>query len=129
MTESGCLPVVGDSKKKLGVVVAPATSPDVTPDENGNVHPPTAAESHGMSTAVSIQALPAFRRPTEWGGTETSASFKVWAIDTDNLGSDLVALQDSSTHVTIGPARVMSLAEYRAALAATQSKWILKPHP
>jgi hypothetical protein len=129
MHESDGKPVIGDTKKKLGVVAAPASFPDVMPDANGNVHPPIPSNSQGMSAAPTIQDLPRFRRLTAWGGTEASPTFKVWRIDEADLGPDLVTLQDSVAHVTIGPARPMSLAEFRAALANTQNKWTMVRRP
>ena len=119
------MPKVEDSPKCLGVRVPPDPNPDMVPDVHGNVHTPTLATPTGMSCALLIQDLPRHRRPAEWSGTKHQATFKVWRIDKDDLGPDLVALRDSPGHITIGPARTMTLDQFRAALAMTQSKWVL----
>jgi hypothetical protein len=124
MQEENGLPRLGDSPNCLGVRVPPALRPDIVPDSAGYVHPPSSASYRGMSCAVRIQDLPAHRRPVHWNGTRSQADFKVWVIDEDDLGSDLIAFRDSPTHITIAPARTMTLAVYRTALAVTQSRWV-----
>lgn len=119
MTIESGKPKIGDSAKMLGVRI-PA---DIQPDADDNVHRPTPSDYHGMSAAPTIEALIDFRKPVAFGGTDTAASFRLWVIDDSVLGSDLVAFADSTTHVTIGPARTMKTAQFRAALAATQGKW------
>jgi hypothetical protein len=125
MLEENGMPKLGDSPKLLGVRVPPNPNPDIQPDASGNVHPPTRLGSRGLSCAPRVQDLPGHRRPVAWLGTQTQAVFKVWTIAEDDLGPDLVAFRDSAHHITIGPARTMSLDQFRAALAATQSKWML----
>jgi hypothetical protein len=125
MLEEKGLPKIGNTAKTLGVRVPPHPAPDIVPDANGLVHPPTPALSRGMSCAPTIQDLPSHRRPLEWSGTQKHAMFKVWKIDDGELGPDLIAFRDSPGHITIGPVRTMTLDEFRAALAATQSKWTL----
>lgn len=116
------MPKIGDSPKSLGVRVPPDPNPDIVPDANG-VRPTTPANPGGMSCATLVQALPRHRRPSEWNGTQTGTTFKVWEIDESDLGPDLAVIRDSPTHITIGPARTMTLDQFRAALAATQPKW------
>jgi hypothetical protein len=76
----------------------------------------------GMSVSLSIEGLPAFRKPKEFGG---NGKDPLWKIDDSIIIGDLQAVQDSSssTHVTITPSVTMSLAKYEAALANTQEYW------
>ncbi len=124
LVENG-VPKLGDSPKLLGVRVPPNPNPDIRPDANGNVDPPTRLCSRGLSCAARVQDLPAHRRPVLWGGMQRQATFNVWQIAEDDLGLDLMAFRDSAHHITIGTARTMTLDQFRAALAATQSKWKL----
>ena len=74
----------------------------------------------GMSVSLSIESLPAFRRPSKFGGTGKDP---LWQIDDRNIMGDLQAVQDSPTHVSILPTATMSLERYEAALANTQNDW------
>ena len=74
----------------------------------------------GMSVSLSIESLPAFRRPSKFGGTGKDP---LWQIDDRNIIGDLQAVQDSPTHVSILPRVTMSLERYEAALANTQNDW------
>ena len=74
----------------------------------------------GMSVSLSIESLPAFRRPAKFGGTGKDP---LWQIDDGNIMGDLQAVQDSPTHVSILPRVTMSLERYEAALANTQNDW------
>jgi hypothetical protein len=74
----------------------------------------------GMSVSLSIESLPAFRRPSKFGGTGKDP---LWQIDDRNIMGDLQAVQDSPTHVSILPRVTMSLERYEAALANTQNDW------
>ncbi|MBO0350077.1 hypothetical protein J0895_13335 [Phormidium pseudopriestleyi FRX01] len=74
----------------------------------------------GLSVFLSIESLPAFRRPAKFGG---SGKDPLWQIDDKNIRGDLEALQDSPTHVSIVPSVTMSLERYEAALANTQNDW------
>lgn len=74
----------------------------------------------GMSVSISIESLPAFRRPGKFGGTGKDS---LWQIDDRNIMGDLQAIQDSPTHVSILPRVTMSLERYEAALANTQNDW------
>lgn len=77
-------------------------------------------DNKGMSVSLSIEALPAFRKPVEFGGTGKDP---LWEIDDSNITGDLDAVQDSPTHVSILPRVTMALEKYEAALASTQSYW------
>jgi hypothetical protein len=74
----------------------------------------------GMSVSLSIESLPAFRRPAKFGGTGKDP---IWQIDDKNIMEDLQAVQDSPTHVSILPRVTMSLEKYETALANTQNDW------
>ena len=74
----------------------------------------------GMSVSLSIESLPAFRRPTKFSGTGKDS---LWQIDDRKIIGDLQAVQDSPTHVSILPRATMSLERYEAALANTKNDW------
>jgi hypothetical protein len=77
-------------------------------------------DTKGMSVSISIEGLPAFRKPASFGGTGKDP---LWQIDDDIITGDLQAVQDSLTHVSILPRVTMSLERYEAALANTQKSW------
>ena len=74
----------------------------------------------GMSTSLSIEGLPAFRKPVAFGGTGRDA---LWQIESEHISGDLEAVQDSATHVNIVPRVTMLLEQYEKALANTQDYW------
>ncbi|CAN1211017.1 hypothetical protein TUMEXPCC7403_12525 [Tumidithrix helvetica PCC 7403] len=74
----------------------------------------------GMSVSLSIEGLPAFRKPTKFGG---NGKDPLWQIDDSMIAGDLQAVQDSPTHVSIMPRVTMALEKYEAALANTQKYW------
>jgi len=74
----------------------------------------------GMSVSLSIEALPAHRKPTKFGGYGKDP---LWQIDDSNITGDLQAVQDSPAHVSISPRVTMSLERYELALANTQDDW------
>ncbi|NES22020.1 MAG: hypothetical protein F6K41_24635 [Symploca sp. SIO3E6] len=45
-----------------------------------------------MSVSLSIEGLPAFRKPVKFGGT---GGDPLWQIDNDKITGDLKAVQDS----------------------------------
>jgi hypothetical protein len=73
-----------------------------------------------MSTALSIESLPTFRKPAAFGG---SGRDPLWQIEDSQIGGDLEAVQDSATHVSIMPRVSMLLEKYEAALINTQNDW------
>jgi len=77
-------------------------------------------DNKGMSVSLSIEGLPAFRKPTKFGGMGKDP---LWQIDDSTITGDLQAVQDSPTHVSIMPRVTMSLEKYEAALANTQKYW------
>ncbi|NJL50037.1 MAG: hypothetical protein HC929_24885 [Leptolyngbyaceae cyanobacterium SM2_5_2] len=74
----------------------------------------------GMSVSLSIEGLPAFRKPAAFGGRGKDP---LWQIDDSRITGDLEAVQDSPTHVSILPSATMLLGKYEAALASTQNHW------
>jgi hypothetical protein len=77
-------------------------------------------DTKGMSVSLSIEGLPAFRKPSKFGG---NGKDPLWQIDDRIIGGDLQAVQDSQTHVSIMPRATMSLEKYEAPLANTQKYW------
>lgn len=75
----------------------------------------------GMSTSLSPQALPQYRRPAKFGG---NGKKPLWEIDSSKITGDLEAIQDNPTHVIIRPKVTMLLNNYENALANTQNDWI-----
>ncbi|OCQ89086.1 hypothetical protein BCD64_04670 [Nostoc sp. MBR 210] len=73
-----------------------------------------------MSVSLSIEALPAFRKPQKFGGTGKDP---LWQIDDSDITGDLQAIQDSPTHVSIVPRVTMSLERYELALENTKNYW------
>jgi hypothetical protein len=74
----------------------------------------------GMSTSLSIESLPTFRRPIAFGGMGRDP---LWQIEDSQISGDLEAVQDSATHVSIMPRVTMLLEKYETALANTQNDW------
>jgi hypothetical protein len=65
----------------------------------------------GMSVSLSIESLPAFRRPATFGGMGKDP---LWQIDDRKITGELEAVQDSPTHVSILPRATMLLEKYEA---------------
>jgi hypothetical protein len=136
MAEQNGKPKIGRSARLLGV------RPDIDIDveqmpfssvnEQGYLKPEADHESpgetvavairntKGMSVSLSIEGLPAFRKPSTFGGTGRDP---LWQIDDSKIVGDLEAVQDSPTHVSILPSATMLLEKYEAALAKTQNDW------
>ncbi|MFM7716597.1 MAG: hypothetical protein ACKO7A_29005, partial [Microcystis sp.] len=70
--------------------------------------------------SLSIEGLPAFRKPPKFGGMGKDP---LWQIDDSMITGDLEAVQDSPTHVSIMPRVTMTLEKYETALANTQKYW------
>lgn len=77
-------------------------------------------DTKGMSVSLSIEGLPAFRKPTKFGG---NGKDPLWQIDDRMITGDLQAVQDSPTHVSIMPRVTMALEKYESTLANTQQYW------
>ena len=114
------LPQVGRSARQLGVRPldrlphndVSASSPDDT------VNP-----GEGMSAAPNNPAnLGKNRRPPQLNGG--TGKDPVWEIDTDDLGPNLVYVQDKPTHGVVAARVPMTLAEFEQALAASRARWV-----
>lgn len=89
-------------------------------DDSGSKVEVAIRNTKGMSTSLSIEGLPPFRKPAEFGGTGRDP---LWQIDESYITNDLEAVQDSETHVSIMPRTTMLLERYETALANTQDHW------
>lgn len=128
MQESGGAPVVGRSRRSLGVVVAPAPEGDIEADASGNVHPKTG----GMSVAPTYADLPIWRVPKRLAskirGAKGSNADKIWsfgigAFRDGRFDPGLVLRVDRPGHGNVEPDASCSLEQYERNLAATQSAW------
>jgi hypothetical protein len=136
MAEQNGKPKTGRSARLLGIRPTIDINVEQMPigylDEQGYLLPESKRENQGelvtvaikddkgMSVSLSIEGLPSFRKPSEFGGNGKDA---LWQIDDAKIIGDLQAVQDSSTHVSILPRATMALARYEAALANTQQDW------
>jgi hypothetical protein len=118
------LPVLGLAAVKLGV----RPGVDIVPDQQGMVHRPhfRPGDANGLSCSPTIQDLPPFAIPIEWGGSNPRTV--VWRIEPTDLGAELVAQEDTAPqskgrHISIGPSGAMPFDEYLRAVQATRSKW------
>jgi hypothetical protein len=143
MREENGKPKIGRSPRLLGVRIGTDIDVEQIPvaclDEQGYLRSPAEQinsgemldivirNNKGMSTSLSIDALPAFRKPPEFGGTGKDA---LWQIDDSKIIGDIEAVQDSQTHVSIMPRQTMLLEKYETALANTQNDWekVLTPN-
>ncbi len=94
--------------------------PESQRELNGDLIVVAIRDIKGMSVSLSIEGLPAFRKPSQFGGNGKDS---LWQIDDSIITGDLQAIQDSLTHVSIMPRVTMSLEKYEAALAGTQNYW------
>ena len=118
------LPLVGRSKRQLGVVVPGGNSlePDIAPDPAGVVHPRTG----GMSVASSTMwDLPKHRRPRGMDKVSTGyASDRVYVIALSDVEKQPLDIRpDTPIHSLVEPSRPVALAAYERALAATRPDW------
>jgi len=137
MAEQNGKPKIGRSARLLGVRPTIDINIEQMPmgclyDEQGYLLPEPQRKLHGdlvavairdtkgMSVSLSIEALPAFRKPTKFGG---NGKDPLWQIDDSIITGDLQAVQDSPTHVSIMPRVTMPLEKYEIALANTQQYW------
>jgi len=136
MAEENGKPKVGRSARLLGVRLGIDINVEGMPkdwlNDQGYLRPETERKStgepvvvairstKGMSTSLSIESLPAFRRPTAFGGMGRDP---LWQIEDSKISGDLEAVQDSATHVSIMPRVTMLLEKYETALASTQNDW------
>jgi hypothetical protein len=108
MVEQNGKPKIGRSARLLGV--RPNVDIDIEQmpsgcvDEQGYLRPEAEREyegntvavafknGKGMSVSLTIEGLPAFRKPVKFGGTSRDL---LWQIDDNKLTDDLEAVQDS----------------------------------
>jgi hypothetical protein len=134
MVEANGKPKVGRSARLLGVRLGIDIEeiPKDWLDDQGYLRPEAehnavgevvvvaVRSTKGMSTSLSIESLPAFRRPIAFGGMGRDP---LWQIEDSQISGDLEAVQDSATHVSIMPRVTMLLEKYETALANTQNDW------
>lgn len=136
MAEENGKPKVGRSARLLGVRLGIDIDVEEIPkdwlDDQGYLRPETERQStgemvtvvlrntKGMSTSLSIESLPAFRRPAIFGGMGRDP---LWQIEDSHIRGDLEAIQDSPTHVSIVPRGTMLLEQYETALTNTRNDW------
>ncbi len=136
MAEQNDRPKIGRSARLLGVRPTIDINIEQIPisclDEQGYLLPESQRkfqgefvtvairDTKGMSVSLSIEGLPAFRKPSKFGG---NGKDPLWQIDGSIITGDLEAVQDSPTHVSIIPRFTMSLEKYETALANTQKYW------
>jgi hypothetical protein len=136
MAEANGKPKVGRSARllgvRLGIDIDVVEMPEDWLDDQGYLRPEAERKStgelvvvairstKGMSTSISIESLPAFRRPPAFGGMGRDP---LWQIEDNKIGGELEAVQDSATHVSIMPRVTMLLEKYETALANTQNDW------
>ncbi len=116
MGEQNGKPRLGQSARLLGVRPTIDINIEQMPigclDEEGYLLPETqrklqgdivnvaVRDTKGMSVSLSIEGLPAFRKPRKFGGMGKDP---LWQIDDNMITGDLQAVQDSRTHVSIMP--------------------------
>lgn len=136
MAEENGKPKVGRSARLLGVRLGIDIDVEEMPrdwlDEQGYLQPEAKRQStgdpvavvlrntKGMSTSLTVESLPAFRRPAAFGGMGRDP---LWQIEDSKISGDLEAVQDSATHVSIIPRATMLLEKYETALVNTQNDW------
>jgi hypothetical protein len=118
------MPVLGLTAVKLGVWVGV----DIVPDQTGVVYRPAfrPGDPNGLSCSPTIQDLPVFALPIEWGGT--NGRTVVWRIEPSDLGVELIAQEDTPArskgrHISVGPSASMPFDDYLRLVQATRSKW------
>jgi len=136
MAEENGKPKIGRSARLLGVRPTIDINIEKVPigylDKQGYLLPEAKRKLHGdliavairdtkgMSVSLSIEGLPAFRKPSQFGG---NGKDPLWQIDDSMITGYLQAVQDSPTHVSIMPRVTMALEKYETALANTQKYW------
>lgn len=118
------LPVLGLTAMKLGV----RRNVDIVLDQQGWVHRPLfrPGDPNGLSCTPTIHDLPRFALPISWGGLNPRTV--VWRIELSELGSQLVAQEDTvfrnkGRHISVGPNGTMTFDDYLCAIQATRAKW------
>jgi len=83
MVEENGMPKLGTTATTLGI----RKGVDIITNQNGMVDRPTfqPGQANGLSCSPTIQSLPLFALPMEWGGLSKKTA--VWRIEPDNWGS------------------------------------------
>jgi hypothetical protein len=126
MSADGDYPLLEDTPDGLGVRVPI----DIRPDDNGRVKPANAkkVKGDGMSVTPGAPRRMHPKRCPRWLGGEND--LPLWRIDELVLSLEVRFRRDrmsSPTHGVIEPAHEMTLGEFRAAIAATRTSWVLVP--
>jgi hypothetical protein len=87
MVEKNGMPKLGATATMLGIRIGT----DIVPDASDAVHRPAfvPGEKNGLSCAATIETLPRFTLPVEWGGLNKRSA--VWRIEDADLPAELVA--------------------------------------
>lgn len=123
MAEENGMPKLGPSATMLGI----RKSKDIDVDSGDNVHRPAflPGEKNGLSCAATIDSLPRFAIPIEWGGLNSKTV--LWRIHADDVPGNLLACEDSfpgtNRHVSIGPSATMKYNDFVDAIEATRPFW------
>jgi hypothetical protein len=123
MVEKDGMPKLGAAATLLGIRIGT----DIVPDSVGEVHRPAfrPGEKNGLSCAATIESLPQFSLPVEWGGLNMRTA--VWKIEAADLPAKFVAGDDSkmgrNRHISIGPSSTMDYNNFVDAIEATRSLW------
>lgn len=132
MKPDGPYPLVGASKKALGVEIGSGRNDDLRGDAKGLVRP----ETGGMSVSPTWRDLPGHRIPRRLRVLCPKATgndyFDCWQfgdgpfID-ETITEELSLRTDHLSHGVVEPSHEMSASHYQAALAATRENWSLVP--
>ena len=129
MLADGTKPKVGSESNELGVRTPPNPHPDILVDEERNVHP----ETGGMSVAPAWRDLPWHLIPRRLHPRARGKNALVcWRLGDGEFASSVVTgdlkfrtdPSDPRKHGFVEPSRVMTIEEYREALAGTRDDWI-----
>ena len=124
MMEENGMPRLAASATSLGI----RKGKDIVADQVDRVHRPAFQPrgKNGLSCSRTIESLPGFALPVEWGGS--NAKTVVWRINKADLGAELIAQDDAepgkNRHISIGPAATMAYDDFVRAIEATRAKWL-----
>jgi hypothetical protein len=123
MIDENGMPRLGASATSLGI----RKGKDIVADQVDLVHRPAfqPGGKNGLSCSRTIESLPGFSLPMEWGGSNRKTV--VWHIEEADLGTELIAQDDAipgrNRHISIGPATTMTYDDFVLAIEATRAKW------
>jgi hypothetical protein len=123
MVEENGMPKLGATATTLGIRLGK----DIDSDANNAVHGPAfrPGEKNGLSCAATIESLPPFCLPIEWGGVNQRTA--VWKIEDADLPVKLISGDDSQAgrnrHISIGPSTTMDYNDFVKAIEATRPFW------